>query len=161
GQPVPAYRRPPPAGDPLYRYLVRRQVASMLGPDVLPRLAAWVLSSDRAVDRLTAREFERLRPQLDLGLPTVLLLVRSSGLGDPTLNHQVLATGYDLDPQTRRVTLFVYDPIYPGQETDLVMDLSDPAAGIGLWHQQGDVTRGFFLTRYAPHTEGLPTLGAP
>ena len=161
GQPVPSYRRPPPPGDPLYRYLLRRQVDSLMGLDVLPRLATWVLKSDRAVESLTAREFERLRPQLDLGLPTVLLLVRSSGLGDPTMNHQVLATGYEFDEQTHRANLMVYDPIYPNEEIVLIMDLADPATGIGLWHQKGDLTRGFYVTRYKPRTEGLPLLGAP
>ncbi len=155
-RPVPTMESPPEQGHPLYAYLVRRQIASMARPEVLPRLVAWILRSDRAVGRLTAQAFESLRVAIDRGVPTVLLMVRSHGWQDPTLNHQVLATGYELDEFTRRGTVFVYDPVYPCEEIDLYVDLSEPDRGILIQHQRGDLTRGFFTTGFRPRTSGLP-----
>jgi hypothetical protein len=157
--PVPEIETPPEVGTALYRYLVGRQLASMARPDVLPRLVAWIAKSDVAVGRLTARAFERLRVQLDAGLPTVLLLVRTRRWESPTANHQVLATGYELDEFTRHGTVYVYDPIYPCEEIDLYLNLSEPESGIGLQHQRGDVTRGFYPTGYRARTAGLPLEG--
>jgi hypothetical protein len=157
--PVPTSEVPPASGTALYRYLMNRQAASMLRPEVLPRLFTWIAKSDLAVGRLTARAFERLCAQLDAGLPTVLILVRTRRWESPTANHQVLATGYEFDEFSRRGTVYVYDPIYPCEEIDLYLDLSAPERGVGLYHQKGDLTRGFYPTGYAARTAGLPLEG--
>jgi hypothetical protein len=128
----------------------------MLRPKVLGRLTHWVFSSDLAIGPRTAQEFQALRPLLDRGIPMTLVLVRTRRWETPVENHQVLAVGYELDEFTQRARVYAYDPIYPCEEIDLDLDLSEPEAGVGIWHQKGDLTRGFFAQTHRPHTSGLP-----
>ena len=159
GIPVPMAENPPQPGTSLYGYLVRRQVASMVRPEVLLRLTHWVFSNDLEIAPRTAREFGKLRQALERGIPMTLVLVRTHRWETPVDNHQVLAVGYEFDELTQRARIYMYDPNYPCEEIDLDLDLSGPEQGIGLWHQKGDTTRGFFVQAHHPRVTGLPRDG--
>jgi regulator of RNase E activity RraA len=73
----------------------------------------------------------------------------------PTQNHQVVATGYDLDEYNRRVTLFLYDPNHPGKEPELTVGL-DPDGDPHIEQSTGEPLRGFFVLDYGPRKRGLP-----
>lgn len=136
----------------LFTYLVDRQVDSLSIP-VLLRVIRWMVSDDRYIGlRMTRYELPKLRRRLDKGEPSVLALVRVKGLGDPTQNHQVLATGYEYDPQTKRMLVNLYDPNHPGKEPTLTMDLNRPSEGIRISQSTGEALRGFFLINYLPQT---------
>jgi hypothetical protein len=120
-------------------------------------MISWVLKSDSEISRLTAwREFPRLRQKLDAGKPAVLLLVRTHGLQNPTLNHQVAALGYQLDPKTRAAEIYIYDPNHPGQDRTLTMNLASAAGDWDLKIDGDEPLRGFFLQNYRPKSPPKP-----
>lgn len=135
----------PPA---LRKALQRRQRESnSLG--VLKKLISWIVKPDGELSRLTAwREFPRLQQKLDTGQPAVLLLVRTHGLQNPTLNHQVAAYGYRLDPDTRKAEILIYDPNVPGAERKLTFTLTSAARDWDLKMDGEEPLRGFFLQHY-------------
>ncbi|HEX6303774.1 MAG TPA: SH3 domain-containing protein [Anaerolineales bacterium] len=136
----------------LFTYLVDRQLDSLTIP-VLLRVIRWMVSDDRYIGlRMTRYELPKLRRRLDKGDPSVLALIRVKGLGDPTQNHQVLATGYEYDPSTKRMLVNLYDPNHPGKEPTLTMDLNRPSQGIHISQSTGEALRGFFLINYLPQT---------
>jgi len=155
-RPVPSGAAAPTPGTDLYAYLWQRQLDSLWGPVVPLKVIAWMLRTNRAVSLLTANEFPQVRARIDRGTPAVLCLIRARGLRDPTQNHQVLATGYRLDPATNQVTIDIYDPNHPGQDSTLTMNLSDPSGGIDLVQSTGEPIRGFFVIKYEPQSRGLP-----
>ncbi len=148
GVPVPHVDdvdRLPPA---LLKALRQRQRESNSLP-VLKKLLSWVMKPDGDVSRLTAwREFPRMRAKLDAGQPAVLLLVHTHGLQNPTLNHQVVATGYSFDALTREAEIHVYDPNRPGSPERLAVNLASAAAGWDLRRYHGEPLRGFFVQGY-------------
>lgn len=148
GRPTPSFRSVDGLDTRLARYLYRRQFES-LSPLVLLRLADWVFHSDAYVGMKTcAGELPKIRRLLDDGLPAVLCLVRTRGLADPTINHQVTAVGYDLLPDAT-VQLFLYDPNHPGQETRLTLPLVWHP-GAQMYQSTGEVLRGLFVMPYTP-----------
>lgn len=141
--------------DPLRDYLVLRQTES-LPPETLVRLVEWLTQPDATVAQQTeANEAVHLRALLDSGQPAVLCLVRTRGLGDPTGNHQVVATGYDLDSTPGMMNIFLSDPNHPYQDGINWQEpyLTIPAAwqpGGALSQSTGEPLRGFFLMSYSP-----------
>ena len=140
----------PPAGPPpaAVRYFARRLLDSWALPFGVLTYYDW---QRRAQPVLTARtagvEWPKIRALLDAGMPVPLGVVQAAGY-DPRLlprNHQVLAHGYEATPAA--VTLWVYDPNYPGDRVPLTVPLADPAAGVrhGV---EGDTVRGLFVTPY-------------
>lgn len=156
GIPIPKQTTVPAGDTPLYRYLVRRQLDSFRRPFVPLKVAAWMLRSDRQLARLmVTAELPRAYGSLAQGDPAVLLLVRKQGISDPTANHQVVALGYELDELTNQVTLPIYDPVHPGEQPALTMNLAHPDQGIALEQSTGEPLRGFFVLGYRPRTRGL------
>jgi len=132
------------------RYLWDRQLDSLNLP-VIPRVMEWMLLEDAVIGELTAyREIPRVCGRLHQGLPTVVALIRVQGLEGPTKNHQVLATGYDLDVAAQHFTLHVYDPNHPSQSPTLIFNLSQPWCGLHPTQSTGEPLRGFFVIAYAP-----------
>jgi len=87
------------------RSVCKRQLDSLSIP-VLLKVIRWMVSDDRYIGLRMARyELPRLRRMLDKGEPVVLALIRVRGLGDPTQNHQVLATAYDYDQAAKRMVI--------------------------------------------------------
>jgi len=148
--PVPAVEDGEKLPADLRKALQRRQRESN-SLEVLKKLLGWAMKPDGEVSRLTAwREFPRLRRRLDAGEPAVLLVVRTRGLQNPTLNHQVTAYGYRFDALTRRAEVLVYDPNTPGQERILNIDLASATRDWNLNFDGHEPLRGFFLQKYRP-----------
>jgi hypothetical protein len=155
--PRPEHSEPPPWGAPLQRYLLRRQWDSWRWLGVPLRTLWWMILSDRQLARRTLqRELPRVLAGLDAGAPQVLLLLRATG-ADPTVNHQVLATGYRREPDARLVSLFLYDPNHPQREVELYVD-TDGTRVPPVRQSTGEPLRGFFRIGYRPRTPAVPAI---
>lgn len=147
----------PGEGTPLFNYLVDRLVASFDLPRGLARYCEWMALPDEdqgpiaGVAQRTRAGWPDIQRVLDHQDPAPLGLVRvhSTDLRDLGKNHQVLAFGYDLDPATSGLTLYLYDPNVPRQDVRMSCCL-DPAQPLGLTYSAGQPPRGFFRTPYAP-----------
>ncbi len=154
----------PPAGSPLFDYLVRRLVQSWDVPAGVLRYLTWMNLTDEnrrvwglsleGVASRTAQQWAVVRAELDAGRPCPLGLVtvRSSNPRDLAQNHQVLAWGYDLDGET--VSVKVDDPNTARDNADGVrisFSLADPGRGLDLHHNVAIAhpIRGFFAVGYA------------
>lgn len=134
----------------LFRYLWLRQLDT-LNFSTLEKLFTWALMDTRSLSRMTDREeIPRLRESLDAGEPVILALVRSRGLLSLTQNHQVLATGYEFNSQTKDFVIRLYDPNHPGKSPFLTMNLATPWIGLQLAQSTGEPLRGFFVINYKP-----------
>ncbi len=152
GEAVPGVSQVDAIDNKLFIYLADRQMDSLSIP-VLLKVIRWMVSEDRYVGlRMTRYELPKLRRRLDKGEPVVLALIRVRGLGDPTKNHQVLATGYEYDSNSKRMVVTLYDPNHPGKEPTITMDLERPSEGIQLSQSTGEFLRGFFIIDYSPQT---------
>ncbi len=148
GKPVPHYTQVEDLPTDYLLYLWERQLDS-LGLLVVPKVIEWMLRDDKDVALRTARyEIPKIRRQLDQDEPVVLALLRAKGISDPTVNHQVLARGYEFDESTRQMTLYLYDPNYPGTKSTLSMDLSRPSQGLQASQSTGEPLRGLFVIKY-------------
>ena len=133
----------------LFFYLCERQLSS-LSIGAVEKVISWMLADDLTVAKNVAQtEVPKLRASLDAGQPAVLALIRGKGFSDPTHNHQVTATGYNLDPDTNQLTIFLYDPNHPGEEPTLNLDLTNPDQGLSLTQSTGEPLRGFFVIDYS------------
>jgi hypothetical protein len=148
GKPIPGQARVEDLEPAFLRYLWDRQLDSLRLPVVL-KVIEWMLQSDEALAMRVARyEYPKLRRRLDKGEPVVLVLVRAEGVSNPTQNHQVLATGYDFDENTRDVTIHLYDPNHPTKQPTLHLNLLKPSDGIGVRQSTAEGLRGFFTLNY-------------
>jgi hypothetical protein len=148
GKPVPQIDDPQKLDSNYVLYLWERQLDS-LGLLTVPKVIELMLREDIDAGRRTAQyEIPKLRRRLDQGLPTVLALIRTRRGDDPTRNHQVLVTGYDFDPLTKKLAAHLYEPNYPGQEPTLNFDLSQPSLGIHPAQSTGEPLRAFFVIPY-------------
>ncbi len=119
GEPVPPGTEPPVAGSALFREIARRQLDSLHYLAIVPSRFWWAAA--RVASGLwsapdQAREWRRLRADIDAGLPAMAGLVRSAGLNPLrlTTNHQVLGFGYEATAAEGR--LRIYDPNHPGAD---------------------------------------------
>jgi hypothetical protein len=107
------------------------------------------------VSSLTAVEWPKVRAELDAGRPAPLMLIKAASRNpwDLAHNHQVLATGYAIDP-AGTATLTLYEPNYPiASDSEELVELRFPAADTGdrIDHsREGESVRGFFLNPYTP-----------
>jgi hypothetical protein len=111
---LPQHGETPPApGAPLYRRLLRRQVASLGPPPLFPevwRFARWTRRPDADLARRTRPERERAQRRLDEGRLVPLGLIYTRRLRRLWENHQVLA--YAAAGEALRI----YDPNEPGRD---------------------------------------------
>lgn len=163
GWPIPDLTTQPQRGTRLYAYLWSRQLHSLSIPVVPLRVLEWMLRDDDDAAYLAARrEFPRIEGRIARGNPAVICLIRAGGVADPMQNHQVVVVGYDRDEATGALTLFLYDPNHPGQETQIRLNLPAPrrrhvaAQEIALTQSTGEKLRGFFVLNYRARQEGLP-----
>ena len=158
--PMPADTDPPPAGSPLYRFIVQRLFDSFnlpLGlnryielmapafPDVSPGLG---LPSRASV--MLNTEWPHIRTDLDNGhpVPLGLIKIKSSQLVDLCKHHQVLAYGYDLD--NGDLTLHLYDPNYPNNDdVQLSLNISSSHVPVPLTYSPAEPVFCFFRTDYS------------
>lgn len=149
GRPLPTDAETPG----LFDYLVRRLWASFRLPWGPARIYRWTASPD--VSSLTAAAWPKVRAELDAGRPAPLMLIKASSLNpwDLAHNHQVLATGYAIDPGGV-VTLTLYEPNYPlagDADEPVELRLAAPGSGGPIDHsREGESVRGFFLNPYTP-----------
>jgi hypothetical protein len=140
-----AGRRPPaeqPAGGaPLFKFLVRRLIASWHLPVTGVRYYRWMLRDDADVAARTRREMAAIRESLERGEPVPLGLVTTKSADPRSIghNHQVLA--YAIEEQTLRV----YDPNH-GQRDDVTIAVTPD----GVQHNVAIAypIRGFFRVAY-------------
>ena len=152
---VPPDRTPPDNGSPRFNSIVRRQVQSL---DYL-RLPVrfWVksalggsLGGDRASTTYD-REWPAIRREIDEGRLANVGLIRVAAVNPFKLtgNHQVIAYGYAEDG--RGVTLRLYDPNHPDNDTVTATIHLDPALRPTRIEQStGEPLLGFFSYRYIP-----------
>jgi hypothetical protein len=134
-------------------YLWDRQIDSLL-PLTIPLVLEWMHRDDLTLAARCARyEVPKLRRALDKGKPVVLALIRARYPENPTLNHQVLATGYDFDEANKGLVIYLYDPNHPGETPTLSLNLQRPSQGIQLAQSTGEKLRGFFVI---PHRAEAP-----
>jgi hypothetical protein len=119
GEPAPADDAAPPLGSPLFTEVVDRQFDSF-GPLfwVPARFALAAFAGDRRRLRHTVRTaWPAIRREIDAGRLAMVGLVRRSGFAvtAPDFGHQVVAYRYDASPE--RVSIGVYDPNHPGDDT--------------------------------------------
>lgn len=143
----------PGVGEDLFRELVARQADSLRGRQTLERCVLWQALPDRSpwwmiwskgVGRVTTdQEWPKLRSSLDAGNVAGLVLVRAGGIVNPSVNHQVVATGYHLDDRGT-VEVRLYDPNHPGERPKFSFD---PALrSVGPRQSTGEPIRGFFVS---------------
>lgn len=157
----PSDEHPEKLNGKLFTYLCQRQLDS-LSLQVVIKILDWMLNEDRVISTRMARyEIPKLRRSLDKGQPAVLCLIRVQGLGDPTRNHQVLATAYEVESSTGDLIVDLYDPNYPGRDSSLRIRQSQTGANRSIVQSTGEQARGFFIVPYkARRTFPRPELEA-
>jgi hypothetical protein len=145
GEAPPPDREPPAEGSALFREIVGRQIASLELGAAVARFYRASVASDRTRSRVAVREvWPAIRQQIDAGRPALLGLVHVAS-ADPrrlTANHQVLAYGYTLDGPSGRVTLRIYDPNHPDDDTvrlELSLDITRTLVAFGYVPGEGPV----------------------
>jgi hypothetical protein len=159
----------PAPGSPLYRYLVRRLMASWHLPAGVARYYHWMgmTDGDSSLELLGRRlvtrrgvswrtielEWPQVRAILEAGIPAALGLVTVASLNPLELgcNHQALAFGYAESGST--VTVRAYDPNSgPRDDIGIRFDTAAPTAATAFSHNLGLArpVRGLFLTGYSP-----------
>ena len=155
GLPVPPDREPPANGSPRFKSIVRRQVQSLDWFRVPVRF--WyrsALGSSLGGDRAKATfesEWPKIRREIDEGRLAMLGLIRVAGTNPFKLtgNHQVIAYGYAEDG--RGVTLRLYDPNWPDNDTvTATLHLDEALRPTGLSQSTGEPLLGFFLAPFKP-----------
>lgn len=168
GIPAPTGNDPARIEKKLFTFLCERQLQSLSLPVVL-RIIEWMMAEDADLAaKMIRTEIPKLRRQINRQKPVVLCLIRTQGMGNPTLNHQVLATGYEISADQKSLTIFLYDPNHPGEEPRIVTSLQKP--GFTISQSTNETVRGFFVLPYtcqknlpitlAPFQEGI-SFGAP
>jgi hypothetical protein len=132
-QPMPPDTDPPPAGSPLYKFIVRRLLDSFNLPLGLSRYLELMQPAFPDVGLgfglpgrasvMVRDEWPHIKSDLDAGrlVPLGLVKLKSSHPADLCKNHQVLAYGYDLDGTD--LSVWLYDPNYPNRD-DVNLKLS-------------------------------------
>jgi hypothetical protein len=142
GEKPPPDREPPAEGSALFCEIVGRQIASLELGAAVARFYRASAAGDRARARIAVRDtWPAIRREIDAGQPAVLGLVHVAS-ADPrrlTANHQVLAYGYGLDAPAGRVSLRIYDPNHPDDDTiRLVVSLDETHTRASFAYVPGD-----------------------
>lgn len=157
----PPDRDVPANGSRPFRALVRRQVQSLdwfrlplrfyMLSALHPSTPTWwsrALGRRSIGDVVLDKEWPAIRDEIDGGHLAMVGLVRGESFNPfkLTLNHQVLAYGYRVEPA--RVSLRIYDPNHPDQdEVEARMNLVD-GRPTTFESSTGEPLRGFFLAPY-------------
>lgn len=160
----PPDREPPANGSRRFRALVRRQVESLdwlrvplrfydagaLRPDP-PSGWSGLLGRRPAREAALATAWPRIRDAIDGGRLAIVGLVRRA-TANPfrlTVNHQVLAWGYRVEPD--QVALRVYDPNWPDRDdVEARILLDTEGRPIGLASSTGEPLAGLLALPYPP-----------
>ena len=146
---------PPAEGTPAFRYLARRQVDSFelgLGPARFYLLGApWRSAASRTAEILR-RELPRVRAGLAAGQPVPIGLVHAVSANPATLiqDHQVVAVGVEAGPAPGSLSLRIYDPNLPGDDTVRLTIGRSADGAIALSYSGGPPVVAFFRQGYRP-----------
>jgi hypothetical protein len=146
----PPADRPAP-GSSLYRYLVRRQIASWHLPSGVARYYRWMNLPDGdagPASRTISVQWPKVQASLDAGVPAVLGLVTVASPNPALLrhNHQALAFAYTV--RRSEVSVLVYDP-NSGPDDAVSIRFSTGQRAFGHNLRLDWPVRGFFLTPYS------------
>lgn len=149
---IPPDKVAPLDGSPLHEELWKRQIIAM-SPRMLPQMYDWQGAPDvptpmrkKSISERTRDEWQALKDALDTKGPTILVLIRANGyFGNPTINHQVLAIGYEYTPGTRDLIVYTYDPNKPKITSSLSLNIGLPDGKLYLKDSASGKTRGFFV----------------
>ncbi len=158
---VPTDTQPPPAGSPLYQYIVKRLFDSFNLPlgisrylelmePAFPDVGLGFGLPGRASVMVTD-EWPRIQALLDAGhlVPLGLVKVKSSAPEDLGKNHQVLAYGYDLEGTD--LTLHLYDPNYADRDdVQLSLSIASVDVPVPVTYVPAETVFCFFHTAYSP-----------
>jgi hypothetical protein len=154
GRSMPEGGEAPQPGSKLFNYLVRRLWDSFRLPGGPFRYFTWMGLADEVIfQRTLTHGWPYIRRELDRGKLSPLGFNRYRSrnplrLGD---NHQVLAYGYDWEPESGKVCLLLYDPDYSGRDdVTLTFHVRGPNMTQGIINSTGATVRGFFHTPYKP-----------
>jgi hypothetical protein len=166
-QAVPPDTDPPPAGSPLYQFIVKRLLDSFNPPLGIGRYielmepafpdAGIGFGLPGRASVMIHEEWPRIKSTLDAGhpVPLGLIKVKSDQLQDLCKNHQVLAYGYDLHGTA--LTIWLYDPNYPNRDdVHIQLSIASVTAPVPLAYAPPEPLYCFFHTPYTPATP--PTL---
>lgn len=143
---------PPAFGTPLFREVVDRQFDSFGRLFQVPaRFALAAFEGDRRrLRHAVTVAWPRIRAEIDTGRLAMVGLVRRSGLAlaAPDFGHQVVAYQYSSSPE--RVSIGIYDPNHPGDDTvELVLERG--AGGeISLAQSTGEPLLGLLALPWQP-----------
>lgn len=157
GEPPPADTTPPPAGSPLFREIVRRQVDSFDRGLIVP-WRFWRASNASHGWRLrhTVREaWPAIRREIDAGRLAMVGLVREPRLNPLRvgMGHQVVAYGYEASRDA--IVLRIYDPNHPGDDT-VTARLERLAGGeIRISQSTGEPLRGLLALPFVAAGRGV------
>lgn len=143
----------------IFRELVAKQADSLRGRKLMERCLVWQVLPDRApwwmiwskgVGRITVeQEWPKLRSALEAGEPSGLVLVRAAGVANPSVNHQVVAIGYQVT-NAGNVEIRLYDPNHPRRRPSFL--LQPTSRSVGPRQSTGEPIRGFFVSSPARAT---------
>lgn len=158
GVEAPPDDAPPALGEPLFREVVDRQFDSFGTFFQVPaRFALAAFEGDRRRLRNTVRvALPEIRSTIDGGRLAMVGLVRRAGfaLAAPDFGHQVVAYRYASSPQ--RVSIGVYDPNHPGDDTvELVLERA-AGGGISLGQSTGEPLLGLLALPWRPRPTPAP-----
>jgi len=159
----------PPAGSPLFNYIVKRLMDSWDLPSGVLNYYQWMTLPDDDTGlwlatlhgvgwRTIVQEWPIIRANLDAGhlSPLGLVTVATADPSQLGKNHQVLAYGYELNGN--ELTVKVYDPNTEpssGDSVQLSLSLANPSGTTPITHNIGisEGIRGFF---HVPYTACVP-----
>lgn len=151
-EPPPADRVPPPAGTPLFREIARRQLDSFDRLVMVP-FRFWRASTQSAAsrDRASASDaWPAIRAEIEAGRLAMVGLVRTSGWNPlhVGLGHQVAAWRYD--ERAERVTIGIYDPNHPDDDTVELRLSSGTGGELSLSQSTGEPLAGLLALPFSP-----------
>jgi hypothetical protein len=165
----------PAGGTPLFNYIVARLTNSFDEND-LNQYLSWIQMTDNDTvlgsgmsSHEINEEWPKIKADLDSNQVSPLGLVHGqepptvgffTGIRDLGECHQVLAWGYDLNGSS--LTIFIYDPDFPGNSNTITLDISHPGATtpISVSNWPAGMFRGFFRTHYNYHDPRTPASAA-
>jgi hypothetical protein len=143
---------PPPFGTPLFTEVVDRQFDSFGTLFIVPaRFALAAFAGEKRRLRHTVRvALPEIRASIDSGRLAMVGLVRRDGFAftAPDFGHQVVA--YRYEAARDRVSIGVYDPNHPGDDTvELVLERA-PDGTIRLAQSTGEPLLGLLALPWRP-----------
>jgi len=146
----------PPDGTRLADYIYARLIDSFRQPTARKYLT-WTQAEDhdtwiwgKGVTRMTKEdEFPLLRSNIDNNNPVVLGLIKARHTWNVGNNHQVVAYGYDFDPGSGAIRVYIYDNRHPDKEEILSIGPRESAVTQLIDGNEIDKWRGFFVHNYS------------